>query len=158
MSEITTQKIAPLGWISSIWIASGISFIALYSTAAIMFDSLGLPDNEISFWTSFIMVLGSFVAGYFVAARTFNRKTLLFLCTAMNLSLLVYAYLALFQPVDETHIMLMVAFQHFCYGFGLLSEYMGFYDFYIWILICTIPAYFVSALIPLNNTNNTTAS
>lgn len=56
MSEITTQKIAPLSWIASTWIASGISFIALYSTAAIMFDSLGLPDNEISFWTSFIML------------------------------------------------------------------------------------------------------
>ena len=66
-------------------------------------------------------VLGSFLAGYFVAARTLNRMTLLFLCAVMNLSLLVYAYLALFQPVDETPIMLMVAIQHFCYGFGLLA-------------------------------------
>jgi PAT family beta-lactamase induction signal transducer AmpG len=39
----------------------------------------------------------------------------------MNLSLLIYVYLALFQPVDETPIMLMVAIQHFCYGFGLLA-------------------------------------
>ncbi len=183
--------------------AQAIKIAPLFFSAPRIEGGLAFDQEETSFTFSVLgviaFVLGSFVAGYFVAARTFNRKTLLFLCTAMNLSLLVYVYLALFQPVDETPIMLMVAFQHFCYGFGLLalvfyilqeiapgkyqlayfsfassvmylayiipgmfsgllSEYMGFYDFYIWILICTIPAYFVSALIPLNNTNNTTAS
>lgn len=183
--------------------AQAIKIAPLFFTATRIEGGLAFDQEETSFTFNVLgviaFVLGSFLAGYFVAARTLNRMTLLFLCAVMNLSLLVYAYLALFQPVDETPIMLMVAFQHFCYGFGLLalvfyilqeitpgkyrlayfsfatammyfsyiipgmfsgllSEYMGYYDFFIWIIICTIPAYFMSGLVPLNNSNNTTAS
>ena len=171
--------------------------------AARIDGGLAFDNDETSFtfgvFGVIAFVLGSFVAGYFVAALSFNRKTLLFLCTAMNLPLLIYAYLALTQPVDEMPIMLLVAFQQFCYGFGLmalvfyilqqiapgkyqlaffsfgtavmyfsyvlpgmfsgiLSEYMGYYEFFIWVIICTIPAYFMSALVPLNNSADATAS
>ncbi|WP_439504929.1 hypothetical protein [Sediminibacterium sp.] len=183
--------------------AQAIKIAPLFFTATRIEGGLAFDQEETNFTFNVLgviaFVLGSFVSGYFVAARTFNRKTLLFLCTAMNLSLIIYAYLALFQPVDEMPIMLMVAFQHFCYGFGLLalvffilqeitpgkyrlayfsfasavmylayiipamfsgllSEYMGFYDFYIWILICTLPAYFMSAVVPLKNIHHATAS
>ena len=183
--------------------AQAIKIAPLFFTATRIEGGLAFDQEETSFTFNVLgviaFVLGSFFAGYFIAARTFNRKTLLFLCTAMNLPLLIYAYLAMYQPVDEMPIMLLVAFQHFCYGFGLLalvfyvlqeitpgkyqlayfsfasavmyfayilpsmfsgllSDYMGYYDFFIWILICTLPAYFMSALVPLKNTNNTIAS
>ena len=117
----------------------------------------------------------------------------------MNIPLLVYSYLAITQPVDELPIILLIAFQQFCYGFGLLalvyyilqeitpgryklayfsfaaaamnfafiipgmfsgylSDYMGYYEFYIWVIICTIPAFIMSATVPLTNTSEPTAS
>jgi PAT family beta-lactamase induction signal transducer AmpG len=138
-------------------------------------------------------ILGSLASGYFVAKKTFNRKTLFILCAIMNIPFLVYSYLAIAQPVDELPIILMIAFQQFCYGFGLmalvyyilqeiapgkyqlaffgfaaaamnfafiipgmfsgyLSEYMGYYEFFIWVIICTIPAFIMSAIVPLTNT------
>ena len=183
--------------------AQVVKIAPLFFKAARIDGGLAFDNDETSFtfgvFGVIAFVLGSFVAGYFVAALSFNRKTLLFLCTAMNLPLLIYAYLALTQPVDEMPIMLLVAFQQFCYGFGLmalvfyilqqiapgkyqlaffsfgtavmyfsyvlpgmfsgiLSEYMGYYEFFIWVIICTIPAYFMSALVPLNNSADATAS
>jgi PAT family beta-lactamase induction signal transducer AmpG len=165
---------------------------------------LGIDKADTSFIFGVVgtiaFVLGSLASGYFVASKTFNRKTLLTLCAIMNIPLLVYSYLAITQPVDELPIILMVAFQQFCYGFGLLalvyyilqeivpgryqlayfsfaaaamnfafiipgmfsgylSDYMGYYEFFIWVIICTVPAFIMSATVPLTNaTDSSTAN
>ena len=33
---------------------------------------------------------------------------------------------------------------------GYFSDYMGYYEFFVWIIICTIPAFIMSALVPLS--------
>lgn len=177
LAEAQVVKIAPLFFKAS-RIEGGLGIDK--TDTAFIFDVVGL----IAF------VIGSLAAGYFVAARSFNRKSLLTLCAVMNLSYLVYTYLAIAQPVDEISIIAMVAFQQLCYGFGWMallffvlqeltpgkyqlanfsfgmailylayllpgmvsgyfSDYMGYYEFFVWIIICTIPAYIMSALVPL---------
>lgn len=178
LAEAQVVKIAPLFFKAS-RIEGGLGIDK--TDTAFIFDIVGL--------TAF--VIGSLMAGYFVVAQSFNRKTLLTLCAVMNLSYLVYTYLAIEQPVDEFPIIAMVVFQHLCYGFGWMalmffilqeltpgkyklanfsfamailylayllpgmvsgyfSDYMGYYEFFVWIIICTIPAYIMSALVPLS--------
>lgn len=178
LAEAQVVKIAPLFFKAS-RIEGGLGIDK--TDTAFIFDVVGL----IAF------VLGSLAAGYFAAAKSFNRKSLMTLCAVMNLSYLVYTYLAIAQPVDEFSIIAMVAFQHLCYGFGWMallffilqelapgkyrlanfsfamaimylayllpgmvsgyfSDYMGYYEFFVWIIICTIPAYIMSALVPLS--------
>lgn len=186
LAEAQTVKIAPM-----------------FFNAKRMDGGLGIDKEDTSFIFGIIgiiaFVLGSLASGYFVAARNFNRKTLLLLCSIMNIPLIVYAYLAINQPVDQLPIIFLVAFQQFCYGFGLLallyyvlqemapgkyqlahfsfaaaaihfafiipsmfsgylSDYMGYYEFFIWIIICTIPAFVISAIVPLNAVTKTTAN
>lgn len=179
LAEAQVVKIAPLFFKAS-RIEGGLGIDK--TETAFIFDVVGL----IAF------VIGSLASGYFVAARSFNRKSLLTLCAVTNLSYLVYTYLAIAQPVDDFSIIAMVAFQHACYGFGWMallffvlqeltpgkyqvanfsfgmailylayllpgmvsgyfSDYMGYYEFFVWIIICTIPAFIMSALVPLNS-------
>ncbi|MBS4064571.1 MAG: MFS transporter, partial [Chitinophagaceae bacterium] len=168
----------------------------LFFKASRIEGGLGIDKADASFIFDIVglvaIVIGSLAASYFAASKSFNRKTLMTLCAVMNLSYLVYTYLAIAQPVDELSIIVMVAFQHLCYGFGLMaliffilqeltpgkyqlanfsfamaimylayllpgmvsgffSDYMGYYEFFVWIIICTIPAYIMSALVPLNS-------
>lgn len=179
LAEAQAVKIAPLFFKAS-RIEGGLGIDK--ADASFIFDIVGLVA----------IVIGSLAASYFAASKSFNRKTLMTLCAGMNLSYLVYTYLAIAQPVDELSIIVMVAFQHLCYGFGLMaliffilqeltpgkyqlanfsfamaimylayllpgmvsgffSDYMGYYEFFVWIIICTIPAYIMSALVPLNS-------
>lgn len=183
--------------------AQAVKIAPLFFKASRMDGGLGIDKADASFIFDVIgliaFVLGSLASGYFVAKKTFNRKTLLTLCAVMNIPLMVYSYLAITQPVDELPIILLVAFQQFCYGFGLLalvyyilqeitpgryrlsyfsfaaaamnfafiipgmfsgylSEYMGYYEFFIWIIICTIPAFIMSATVPLTNAPEPTAN
>lgn len=183
--------------------AQVVKIAPLFFNASRMDGGLGVDKEDTNFIFGIIgviaFVLGSLASGYFVAAKKFTRKTLLLLCSTMNIPLLVYAYLANTQPVDELPIYMMVAFQQFCYGFGLLalvyyilqemapgkyqlayfsfaaaimhfafivpsmfsgylSDYMGYNEFFIWIIICTIPAFVMSATVPLTNTAETTAN
>lgn len=183
--------------------AQVVKIAPMFFKASRMDGGLGIDKADASFIFGIVgviaFVLGSLASGYFVAAKKLNRKTLLLLCSIMNIPLMVYAYLAISQPVDELPIYIMVAFQQFCYGFGLLalvyyvlqemapgkyqlanfsyaaavmhfafiipsmlsgylSDYMGYYEFFIWIIICTIPSFVMSATVPLNNVSETTAN
>ena len=175
----------------------------LFFKATRVDGGLGIDKADTSFIFGVIGVIaftaGTLASGYFVAKRTFSRKTLLSLCAIMHVPLMIYSYLAISQPVDDLPIIIMVAFQQFCYGFGLLaivyytlkeltpgryplanfsfavammhlayvvptmfsgylSDYMGYYEFFIWIIICSIPAFVISATVPLSQSNQPTAS
>lgn len=183
--------------------AQVVTIAPLFFKATRVDGGLGIDKEDTSFMFGVIGVIaftaGSLASGYFVAKRTFNRKMLLTLCAIMHIPLLLYSYLAIAQPVDDMPIIIMLALQQFCYGFGLLamvyyalqeltpgryplanfsfavammhlayvvptmfsgylSDYMGYYEFFIWIIICSIPAFVVSATVPLNQSNNTTTA
>ncbi|TDQ75271.1 MFS transporter [Sphingobacterium yanglingense] len=135
-------------------------------------------------------VLGSIVAGNFIAKSGLNRKSLLILCTAFNIPFAAYAFLAVTQPENLYIIGSAVVIEYFGYGFGFvglilfimqniapgkykmahyafgsglvnlgfmipsmisgwLSDMMGYKEFFIWVMIATIPAFIVTWLVPL---------
>lgn len=135
-------------------------------------------------------VLGSIVAGNFIARKGLNRKSLLVLCTAFNIPFAAYAFLAVAQPENLYLIGAAVVIEYFGYGFGFvglilfmmqniapgkykmahyafgsglmnlgfmipsmisgwLSDLMGYKEFFIWVMIATIPAFIVTWLVPL---------
>ncbi|MEJ5055387.1 MFS transporter [Sphingobacterium sp. MYb382] len=135
-------------------------------------------------------VLGSIVAGNYIAKKGLNRNTLMLLCAFFNLPFAAYAFLAIELPTDLYIIGTAVVVEYFGYGFGFvglilfimqniapgkykmahyafasglvnlgfmipsmisgwLSDLMGYKEFFIWVLIATIPAFIVTWLVPL---------
>ena len=133
-------------------------------------------------------MLGSFLAGYFIAHRGL-RKTLFTLCCIFNLPFAVYPLLAVYQPGDPLLIGTAIIFEYFGYGFGFvgltlfmmqqvapgkhqmahyafasgimnlgvmipgmmsgyLSDWLGYKDFFIYVLIAAIPAFVITWFIP----------
>lgn len=141
-------------------------------------------------------VLGSIVAGNFIAKFDLNRKSLLILCAFFNIPFIAYAYLATALPTDLYIIGAAVVVEYFGYGFGfvglilfmmqniapgkykmahyafgsglmnlgfmlpsmisgVLSDYLGYKEFFIWVMIATIPAFVVSMIVPLKKDEGT---
>ncbi len=50
-----TSKTHPFYWIPTTWFAMGLPFVALATSAAIMYKSMGISDTQIAIWTSAIM-------------------------------------------------------------------------------------------------------
>ncbi|WP_317168823.1 MFS transporter [Parapedobacter sp. SGR-10] len=171
-----------------------IKIIPLFFKASRADGGLGLSTSEIGLlygvFGSIAFVLGSIVAGYYVAKRGLTRKTLLILCAVFNLPFAAYAFLAIAMPTNLYTIGAAVVTEYFGYGFGfvglilfmmqniapgpykmahyafgsglmnlgfmipsmisgLLSDYLGYKEFFIWVLIATIPAFVVTWLVPL---------
>lgn len=171
-----------------------IKIMPLFFKAKLEDGGLALQDAQLGMlagiYGTIAFVLGSILAGYFVAKRGLNRTTLLILCAAFNLPFATYAYLAITQTQNMWLIGSAVSIEHFGYGFGfigiilfimqqiapgkyqmahyafgsaityfgytlasmvsgLVSDYLGYKQFFIWVLIATIPAFLVTALVPL---------
>ncbi len=46
----------PAFWITSLYFAMGLPFVAISVASSIMYKSMGIPDKSIAFWTSLIML------------------------------------------------------------------------------------------------------
>ena len=98
--------------------------VPLFLKADRAMGGLGLNEKEIGLYYGIYgaaaFVLGSLLAGYYISARGLKR-TLFSLCCIFNLSFVVYALLATFQP--ESHILICggIVFEYFGYGFGFVG-------------------------------------
>ena len=85
---------------------------------------LGLSEKEIGLYYgtygAAAFVLGSLLAGYYIAARGL-KKTLFSLCCIFNLPFVVYAFFAFFQPENGIVICSGIVFEYFGYGFGFVG-------------------------------------
>ncbi|SMO64298.1 MFS transporter, PAT family, beta-lactamase induction signal transducer AmpG [Saccharicrinis carchari] len=54
--DIEPRKINPGLWIPSVYFAMGLPFIAIAQASALMYESMGVSDSQIAFWTSLIMI------------------------------------------------------------------------------------------------------
>ncbi|WP_246172503.1 MFS transporter [Sphingobacterium hotanense] len=171
-----------------------IKIIPLFFKATREEGGLGLSTSEIGLlygvFGAIAFVLGSILAGNYVAKYGLNRKTLLVLCAFFNIPFGAYAFLAIAMPTDLYLIAGAVIVEYFGYGFGFvglilfmmqniapgkykmahyafgsglmnlgfmipsmisgyLSDHLGYKEFFIWVLIATIPAFIVSWLVPL---------
>ncbi len=173
-----------------------IKIVPLFLKAAREHGGLGLTTSEIGiFYGTFgavAFVLGSILAGYFIAGRGL-RKALFILCCFFNIPFAVYAFLAITQPQSLYVIGLAVVFEYFGYGFGfvgltlfmmqqiapgpykmahyafatgimslgmmipsmlsgIISDWLGYRDFFIWVIAATIPSFLVTWLVPFRVT------
>ncbi|MGV6947072.1 MFS transporter [Sphingobacterium kyonggiense] len=171
-----------------------IKIIPLFFKASREEGGMGLSTSEIGLlygvFGAIAFVLGSILAGNYVAKQGLNRKTLLVLCAFFNIPFAAYAYLAIAMPADLYLIASAVIIEYFGYGFGFvglilfmmqniapgkykmahyafgsglmnlgfmipsmisgyLSDHLGYKEFFIWVLIATIPAFVVTWLVPL---------
>ena len=51
-----TKKRHPAYWVPTTWFAMGLPFVALAAASALMYKNMGIPDAQIAFWTSLIML------------------------------------------------------------------------------------------------------
>lgn len=166
--------------------------VPLFLKAPVEIGGLGLTEKEIGIYYGTFgaaaFVLGSFLAGYFIAGRGL-RKTLFTLCCAFNLPFVVYPLLAVYQPDSVLLIGSAIVFEYFGYGFGFvglslfmmqqvapgkhqmahyafasgimnlgvmipgmmsgyLSDWLGYRNFFIYVLIAAIPAFIITWLVP----------
>lgn len=171
-----------------------IKIMPLFMKASREAGGLGLDESTLGLLTgiygTIAFVVGSLVAGYYVARVGLNRKSLLLLCAFFNLPFITYAYLAWTQTQSLWLISGAITIEHFGYGFGfigiilfimqqiapgkyqmahyafgsaitylgytlasmisgVLSDYMGYKNFFVWVLVATIPAFLITLLVPL---------
>ncbi len=96
----------------------------MFFKAAVTDGGLGLSTSEIGIAYCVVgagaFVLGSFLAGYFIAARGLKRS-LFILCCSFNIPFAVYAFLAMTQPGNLYIIGAAVVLEYFGYGFGFVG-------------------------------------
>lgn len=176
-----------------------IKIIPLFFKASRAEGGLALSTSEIGLlygvFGAIAFVLGSILAGNFVAKKGLNRQTLIILCAFFNIPFAAYTFLAVFVPTDLYLIGAAVVIEYFGYGFGfvglilfmmqniapgkykmahyafgsglmnlgfmipsmisgLLSDYLGYKEFFIWVLLATIPAFIVSWIVPLRKSSS----
>jgi len=157
---------------------------------------LGLETSQIGILYGIFppaaFILGSILAGYFIAKRGLKRA-LFILCCFFNIPFIVYAFLAISQPTDLVIIGTAVVFEYFGYGFGFvgltlymmqqiapgkyqmahyafatgvmnlglmipsalsgfISDFLGYRNFFLWVMIATIPSFLVAWLVPFKET------
>ena len=87
-------------------------------------ESLGLTNQQIGLYYGTFgagaFLLGSLLAGYYIAARGL-RRTLFTLVCIFNLPFLVYALLAAFQPQSMWLVGGGIVLEYFGYGFGFVG-------------------------------------
>lgn len=175
-----------------------IKIIPLFFKSTRAEGGLGLSTSEIGLlygvFGAIAFVLGSIVAGNFIARYGLTRQSLLVLCAFFNIPFIAYAYLAITLPTSLLIIGSAVVIEYFGYGFGfvglilfmmqniapgkykmahyafgsglmnlgfmlpsmvsgVLSDYLGYKEFFIWVMIATVPAFIVTMLVPLRKSN-----
>jgi len=101
-----------------------IKIAPLFFKAAVADGGLGLSTSEIGIvygvFGAGAFVLGSLLAGYFIAGRGLKRS-LFILCCFFNIPFAVYAILAITQPDNLYLIGGAVVLEYFGYGFGFVG-------------------------------------
>lgn len=106
-----------------------IKIVPLFLKAPIEAGGLGLSLSDIGLiygtFGVIAFVIGSILAGYYIAAYSL-RRTLFSLCCVFNLPFIVYLLLACYLPDNLMIIALAIVIEYFGYGFGFvgLSLYM----------------------------------
>ena len=102
-----------------------IKIMPLFLKADRVVGGLGLSEATVGLLTGIYgtaaFVVGSLAAGYFVANKGLNRKTLLLLCGFFNIPFAAYAYLAYTQTDSLWMIGAAISVEHFGYGFGFIG-------------------------------------
>ncbi len=101
-----------------------IKIAPLFFKAAVAEGGLGMSTKDIGLvyggFGSAAFVIGSLLAGYFIAARGLRRSIFALVC-AFNIPFAVYAFLAMTQPESLYIIGSAVVLEYLGYGFGFVG-------------------------------------
>lgn len=101
-----------------------IKIAPLFFKAAVAEGGLGLSTSQIGIvygvFGAAAFVVGSMLAGYFIAARGLKKSLFILVCS-FNIPFAVYAYLAMSQPENLYIIGSAVVLEYFGYGFGFVG-------------------------------------
>lgn len=53
---VSTRKINPIAWVSSVYFAMGLPMVMISDVSLLLFKDLGIPDKEITFWVSLLIL------------------------------------------------------------------------------------------------------
>lgn len=169
-----------------------IKILPLFLKAPVEKGGLALDVSQIGLingtFGTVAFILGSILGGYYISVKGL-KKSIFFLCCAINLPFFIYLLLAIFQPSNILLIGSAVVFEYFGYGFGfvgltlfmmqqvapgahkmahyafasgimnlgymlagmisgLLSDWLGYRQFFVVVAIAMIPALIISRVIP----------
>ena len=155
-------------------------------------QGLGLSEEQIGLcygtFGAAAFVIGSILAGYYVAHRGLQRSRFS-LCCVFSLPFVAYTLLAIYQPESLWLIGGGIVLEYFGYGFGFVgltlfmmqqiapgkhqmahyafasgimnlgvmlpgmlsgyvSDWLGYRDFFVFVLVCTIPAFLITWFVP----------
>ena len=161
-------------------------------------QGLGLTEGQIGLlygtFGAAAFVLGSILAGYYIARRGL-RRSLFRLALVFNLPFVAYTLLALYQPESLWLIGTGIVLEYFGYGFGFVgltlfmmqqvapgrhqmahyafasgimnlgvmlpgmmsgfvSDWLGYREFFAFVLLCTIPALLITWFVPFTYDEN----
>lgn len=71
----------PLTWISTVYFAMGLPFVALAQASSLMFKNLGITDTKITLWTSLIMIPWTFKPLWSPVLEMFRTKKVFVVAT-----------------------------------------------------------------------------
>ncbi len=113
-------------WIIAYRLCEGfvMKIVPLFLKASQVDGGLGLSEQDIGLYYGSCgpgaFLLGSLLAGYFIANRGLKRS-IFTLCCAFNLPFFVYAYFAMAQPENVYFIGTGIVLEYFGYGFGFVG-------------------------------------
>jgi PAT family beta-lactamase induction signal transducer AmpG len=73
----------PLTWISTVYFAMGLPFVALAQASSLMYKNLGISDTQIALWTSLIMIPWTFKPLWSPILEMFRTKKIFVVTTQM---------------------------------------------------------------------------
>jgi PAT family beta-lactamase induction signal transducer AmpG len=101
-----------------------IKVLPLFLKSSTEEGGMGLTNEEYGLIVGTVgtlaFILGSILAGYFVAKKGL-RKTLFLLCCTINLPFLLYLLLAIYQPSQIALTATAIVCEYFGYGFGFVG-------------------------------------
>ncbi len=73
-SQIPAKKRHPINWILSVYFAMGLPFVTLSIVSVVMFKDLGVDNQKIAFWTSWLILPWSLKPIFSLIMETFGTK------------------------------------------------------------------------------------
>ncbi|MCF6358557.1 MAG: hypothetical protein L3J54_12200 [Draconibacterium sp.] len=100
MTKETTKSSNPALWVPSAYFAMGLPFIAISIASVLMFESMGISDTKIAFWTSLIMLPWTIKFLWSPVMEMFKTKKHFIVATQL-LTGLTFGLVALSLPFDN---------------------------------------------------------
>lgn len=100
MFKNKTKQSKPAYWVPSAYFAMGLPFVAIAQASALMYQSMGISDTKIAFWTSLIMIPWTIKFLWSPVLEIFKSKKY-FVVASQFITGITFALVALSLPLNN---------------------------------------------------------